>query len=665
MFRKSVSAVLIVLLMLGVLTAAPFTAEAKTSGDFEYTVSGGKAELTKYKGSDTEVVVPQKLGGYPVEIIGNNAFANNKMVESIVLPDTVTEISYCVCMSCNNLKSFVIPEGVTSMGWEVFAYCGSLTEITLPKSLAEIGGYCFNGCKSLTAINVADGGESFSSVDGNLYNYDKTKLIRYTPGKTAESFDIPYGVKVVGESAFDTCEHLNTVSIPSSVTTLEDEAFVYCSALSSVEIPCTVERLGFGVFMECGNLTDVTLPDNLESIGMYTFDDCVKLENIVLPANLKSIEECTFYGCENLKSVTIPDGVTSIGHDAFYFCKNLTDVDFSAGLTSIDEYAFGYCEGLKSVTFGSSLKKMGEGAFRWCKNLESVTAKGLTQIPEYAFSGCVKLKTIEFSESLSRIDEYTFLDCKGLEKLSLSDSLKLVGEGAFKNCKRLAEVSVEGVSTKIGNQAFKSAAKDLVISATLGSYAESYAKKNGVSFSGSDSPLSITKLKVNKLSSKPYTGKAVKQSVVIKNNHHTLIEGTDFTVTFKNNVKVGKATLKITGKGDYTGTITKTFKIAKADNPITVKLATKTVKLSAVKKKAQAVKPITVSKAQGKVSYKLTSIPATLKKLVKIDLKGVITISKWAKAKRGVCNLKVSITAKGNSNYNSKSVTKTVAVKVK
>ena len=87
--------------------------------------------------------------------------------------------------------------------------------------------------------------------------------------------------------------------------------------------------------------------------------------------------------------------------------------------------------------------------------------------------------------------------------------------------------------------------------------------------------------------------------------------------------------------------------------------------MSKVKKAKQTVKPIKVSKAKGKVTYKLTGVPKSLGKLVKINSKGVVTISKWAKAQKGTYKIKVKITAKGNKNYKLKSLTKTVTIKIK
>ena len=87
--------------------------------------------------------------------------------------------------------------------------------------------------------------------------------------------------------------------------------------------------------------------------------------------------------------------------------------------------------------------------------------------------------------------------------------------------------------------------------------------------------------------------------------------------------------------------------------------------MSKVKRAKQTVKPIKVSKAQGKVTYKLTSVPKALGKLVKINSKGVITIKRWKKAKKGNYKIRVKITAKGNSKFNKKTITKTIKLRIK
>ena len=83
-----------------------------------------------------------------------------------------------------------------------------------------------------------------------------------------------------------------------------------------------------------------------------------------------------------------------------------------------------------------------------------------------------------------------------------------------------------------------------------GSISKTYSIKNN-----------FKKATISGISNKSYTGKNITQSITVKYNGKTLKNGTDYTVSYSNNKKVGTATVKITGKGSYTGTITKTFKI--------------------------------------------------------------------------------------------------------
>ncbi len=105
----------------------------------------------------------------------------------------------------------------------------------------------------------------------------------------------------------------------------------------------------------------------------------------------------------------------------------------------------------------------------------------------------------------------------------------------------------------------------------------------------------------------------------------------------------------------------------KKDNSIKVTVKAKTVKLKKLKKKAQKVKAITVKGAEGKVTFKVvkSGITKKIRKLVKINSKGVITIKKWKKAKKGTYKIKVTVKAAGNSSYNAKTITKTIKVKIK
>lgn len=160
----------------------------------------------------------------------------------------------------------------------------------------------------------------------------------------------------------------------------------------------------------------------------------------------------------------------------------------------------------------------------------------------------------------------------------------------------------------------------------------------------------------------PYTGKAIKPAVKsVKVGGVVLKAGTDYTVSYSDNIKVGKsAKVKVTGKGNYTGSATKAFSIVKAANPMKVKTAQKAVAYSKVKSKAQTVKPIAVSKAKGTVSYKKMG---GSKQLTVNAKTGKVTVKKGTK--KGLYTAKVTVTAKGDSCYKKLSKTVTFKVRVK
>ena len=164
---------------------------------------------------------------------------------------------------------------------------------------------------------------------------------------------------------------------------------------------------------------------------------------------------------------------------------------------------------------------------------------------------------------------------------------------------------------------------------------------------------SITSCKVTGIKAKTYNGKTQTQSVTVKDGTKTLKNGTDYSVSYKNNKNAGTATMIITGKGGYNGTIKATFKINKAKNTMTV---TNKKTVNANSKKATTIKSaVTVKKAQGNVTYSTNNKKVIVKN-------GTMTVAKGLKKGKTV-TVKVTVTAKGNSNYNK--LAKTVSIKVK
>ena len=103
---------------------------------FTYKIENEKAVITGYIGSDTAVVVPATISGYPVEKIGEGAFKEKNII-SVSLPNTVRSIGWFAFSECKKLESAIIPISVTDIGYEAFSGCDSLTVYVSSGSYAE------------------------------------------------------------------------------------------------------------------------------------------------------------------------------------------------------------------------------------------------------------------------------------------------------------------------------------------------------------------------------------------------------------------------------------------------------------------------------------------------------------------------------------------------
>ena len=141
-----------------------------------------------------------------------------------------------------------------------------------------------------------------------------------------------------------------------------------------------------------------------------------------------------------------------------------------------------------------------------------------------------------------------------------------------------------------------------------------------------------------------YDGKAKKPFVEIEHDGKLLTENQDYTVSYQNNVNAGKASVVITGIGDYRGNVQKTFKIKKAEQPLKISMLSQTIKKG---KKGQ----IRVEGQVGKVTYTSNNV-----RIAKVTKKGVV---------KGISAGKVVIKVKAAGNGNYKAASKKIKVTVK
>ena len=197
-------------------------------------------------------------------------------------------------------------------------YLGS---VMIPSSITKL-----YDLRISTNFTVSKDNPAFSSLDGVLYDKEKTKVIK-APEKLKGDLVIPASVTSIGESAFYDCVDLTNIKIPEGVTSIGAGAFSDCSSLTNINIPEGVTSIGKSTFSGCGSLTSIKIPEGVTSIGAGAFGGCSGLTSINIPEGVTSIGERTFGGCSGLKNIKIPEGVTSIGAGAFSGCGGLTSIN--------------------------------------------------------------------------------------------------------------------------------------------------------------------------------------------------------------------------------------------------------------------------------------------------------------------------------------------------
>ena len=472
---KILMIVFIVAAVVAMMILFSTTAGADTYGDFTYTVSGDNATITKYKGAAGDVVIPSEIDGKSVTSIDNYAFKDCISLTSITVPSSVTSIIINAFYGCSSLVNVTVDEAntkYTSVDGVLYdknkttLVCypagKTATSFTVPSSVTYIGIYTFLDCTSLTSINVDNANTSYTSVDGVLYNKDKTTLVCYPSGKTATSFTVPSSVTSIGDDAFYDCTSLTSIEIPLSVTSIGGNAFKYCKNLESITISSSITSIGSGAFQYCTNLTSITFGENsqLTSIGTGAFDNCTSLTSIEIPSSVTSIGRAIFRCCTSLVSLEMPSNVTSISMWAFYGCKGLTNITIPSSVTNIGSYAFYDCTGLTGITIPSSVTSIGSYAFYGCTSLTSIEIpSSVTSIGRSAFQGCTGLTSIEIPSSVTSIVDYAFDDCINISRIVFLNSDVSIGNSALSQDNRIA--TIYGYS---------------------GSTAETFANQNGYTF---------------------------------------------------------------------------------------------------------------------------------------------------------------------------------------
>ena len=476
-------------------------------------------------------------GKYTVEssltTIGAYAFAECGTLTKVILPNSLTKIdSYAFAMTSGNpssLSEIIFEEkGTANLTIEFYAFANlnNVTRLVLPARVslpvykaqgtnttttyntvtadwaisfsATSSNYAtkvpylvkdvFAGMTSLAEITIVNDTpgvtSAFASVDGVLYNADKTVLIycpaanvgTYKDGAPTYELQIPTSVKLVASYAINNCTALKKVTFLDFDTTSENYGAQLLTIGNITNSGTYYAEPYAAIGGNLSSIVEINLPSHLGTVNMSAFSSQAKggidinispaAKNLTLAkrafdnsraknininvltwtthtfANNPYIETFTYSLAENSQINSIPDNF-------FYFSNGsnsvLTDFVILPEITTIGASAFSGFRALKNVNIHDDIIKIGNYAFSGTKITSVVIPKGITSTSNLgagAFQNCTELKSITWQEgsALTTVPNYLCDGCTSLETVNISSiaaKVTSIGTGAFRDCAKL------------------------------------------------------------------------------------------------------------------------------------------------------------------------------------------------------------------------------------
>ncbi len=300
-------------------------------GQLAYSIMGDKARIIACDDTAKNIVIPSEIEGKPVTLIANGAFNACRELESVTIPGSVVKIGAEAFSRCNSLKSVTIPAGTSEISDSAFRYCKSLEKVTISQTVSKLGNFVFSGCQNLTGIEVDEKNEQYSSEDGNLFNKDKTVLMKYPGGKKETEYTVSDSVKEIGNDAFEDCVSLERVNIPAGVAVIiGGNVFSGSTKLENINVD---EKNEYYCSID-GNLF------SKDKTTLYQYAPGKNETEYTIPDSVETINSHAFCRCKNLTSIVIPDSVTHIDSSAFDYYTNIKDIYYQGTKAQWESIAF-------------------------------------------------------------------------------------------------------------------------------------------------------------------------------------------------------------------------------------------------------------------------------------------------------------------------------------
>jgi len=337
-------------------------------------------------------------------------YTGNKSI--VVVPEGVTELAPCLFWDNQVIEEVILPDTLVNISGDTFYNSASLKKVNIPKNVKFMGNNPFAGCPNIEVINESP---YFNLVDGILYNRDFTRLIYYPISKKDDRYEIKEGCRILGKHSFYLCDNLKEVVIPSSIIKLENNPFSGCNQITlnnkspyyHVEDSVIYDR-DYSSVIGCLNSIDT---------------DCLVLKDV------KRICRNSFWNCKGIRKIVFPKTLEDIGYNPFVSCSN---IEFES---NSDKYIV-----YNNALFTADKSKLVCYPAKYAIGEVHLPDETIT-LERGAFSGCDKLSNIHL-HNVSIISKTCFTNCNSLVSVYCSDLVTYIGEWAFAHCANLKEVSV-------------------------------------------------------------------------------------------------------------------------------------------------------------------------------------------------------------------------------
>lgn len=374
---------------------------------FNHGIFENESRLDNYKLYNSNDIISDDFiikAGVATKYTGNKS--------KVLVPEGVTELAPCLFWDNQVIEEVVLPDTLVNISGDTFYNSANLKKVNIPKNVKFMGNNPFAGCPNIEVINESP---YFNLADGVLYNKDFTRLIYYPISKKDDRYEIKEGCRILGKHSFYLCDNLKEVVIPASIIKLENNPFSGCTKINLINKS------------EYYHIDDSVIYDKDYSsvIGcLNSIDtDCLVLKDV------KRICRNSFWNCKGIRKIILPETLESIGYNPFVSCSNI-EFDSSSRNYVVYNNALYTADKSKLVCYPAKY------------------AIGDIHLPDEvitlergAFSGCDKMTNIHL-HNVSIISKTCFTNCNSLEMVYCSDLVTYIGEWAFAHCTNLKKLSV-------------------------------------------------------------------------------------------------------------------------------------------------------------------------------------------------------------------------------